>query len=107
MASASDVLSFAVYQWLEMVVPIFALLVAIGVFSSFVQTGFMWSFEALSPKIETLNPFSGIKKLFSARSLFEVLKAVVKIGILGYIVYSLVMKELPVILSLGTRTRCR
>lgn len=102
-ASASDVLSFAAYQWLEIVVPIFALLVAIGVFSSFVQTGFMWSFEVLSPKIETLNPFKGIKKLLSGRSLFEVLKAVIKIVILGYIVYSLLMKELPVILSLGAQ----
>jgi flagellar biosynthetic protein FlhB len=103
-ASVQDVLSFAAYQWLEIVVPMFALLVAIGVVSSFVQTGFMWSFEALSPKIETLNPFTGIKKLFSVRSLLEVLKAVLKVGVICYIVYSLIMKELPVILSLGAQS---
>ncbi len=102
-SSARDVLSFAAYQWLEMVVPIFVLLVAIGVLSSFVQTGFMWSFEVLSPKMETLNPFTGVKKLVSGKSFFEVLKAVIKIGILCYIVYSLIMKDLPVILSLGTQ----
>jgi flagellar biosynthesis protein FlhB len=90
-----------VHQFLFMVVPIFALLVGIGIASSFIQTGFMWSFEAMTPKLEMLNPANGIKKMFSKRSLFEVLKAVLKISVLGYILYSLIMKELPAILALA------
>ncbi len=103
LGSVQDMLIFAARQWFEMAVPIFLLLIAIGVFSSFIQTGFMFSFEALMPKFAALNPFSGIKKLFSSRSLFEVLKALIKLGVLVYVVYSLVSKELPVILSLGNQ----
>jgi flagellar biosynthetic protein FlhB len=102
-ASATDALFFAARQWFEMVAPVFALLVAIGVFSSLVQTGFIWSLEPLVPKLETLDPFGGLKKLFSLRSLFEVLKALVKLGVLVYVVYSLVARELPAILSLGSQ----
>jgi flagellar biosynthetic protein FlhB len=100
-SSVQGILSFAVSQWLLMVVPVFALLVAIGLFSGFIQTGFMWSIEAMTPKLEMLDPFKGIKRLFSQRSFFEMIKSVIKVGILVYFVHSLIAKELPAILSLG------
>jgi flagellar biosynthetic protein FlhB len=102
-ATVTTVFSFAAHQWVMMVGPIFALLVALAVCSAFVQTGFMWSSEAMRPKMETLNPISGIKKLVSKRAFFEVLKALIKIAVLGYIFYSLITKELPVILSLSNQ----
>jgi flagellar biosynthesis protein FlhB len=102
-ATVTGVFSFAVHQWIAMVVPVFALLIALAVFSSFIQTGFMWSFEAMRPKLESLNPIAGLKKLASKRSFFEVLKSLVKIVVLGYILYSLIMKELPVILALANQ----
>jgi flagellar biosynthetic protein FlhB len=94
-------LLFAVHQWLIIVAPVFALLIALGVLSSFIQTGFMWSFEAISLKFETLDPLSGMKKLFSQRSFFNVIKSVLKICLLAYIVYSIITKELPAILGLA------
>jgi flagellar biosynthesis protein FlhB len=102
-ATVTGVFSFAVQQWMIIVVPVFALLIALAVISSFVQTGFMWSFEAMRPKIESLNPVNGIKKLVSAKSLFEILKSVIKLGVLGYILYALIMKDLPIILSLSNQ----
>jgi flagellar biosynthetic protein FlhB len=99
--NVNRILSFATYQWLLIVGPVFALLIVLGILSSFVQTGFMWSFEAMKPKFNTLDPVGGIKRMFSKRSLFELIKSLVKLGVLGYIAYSLVMKELPVILSLA------
>lgn len=99
--SVQGMLRFAVHQWLIITMPVFLLLIALGVFSSFIQTGFMWSFEAISLKLETLDPLNGMKRLFSQRSFLDVIKSVLKIGILAYILYSLIMKELPVILSLA------
>jgi flagellar biosynthesis protein FlhB len=100
-ASLYPILTVAVKQFLFMVVPIFALLIVIGVFSSFLQTGFMWSFEAMMPKFDSLNPVNGIKKMFSKKSFFEVLKSLLKICVLAYILYSLIMKDLPAILALA------
>jgi flagellar biosynthesis protein FlhB len=99
--TVKGIMTFAIQQWLLMTAPIFALLVALALFSSFIQTGFMFSFEALTPKLETLNPLSGIKKLASKKSMFEVLKSIIKIVVLGYIFYSLIKRELPVLLALS------
>lgn len=102
-AVVTGLYSFAARQWAMIVVPIFALLIALAVFTTFVQTGFMFSFEAMKPKLESLNPANGIKRLVSKRSFFELLKSLIKLSVLGYILYSLVMKELPVILSLASQ----
>ena len=100
MGNIYDLLSFAASRWLFIILPVLVLLVVIGIFASALQTGFMWSFEALRFNFETLNPVAGMKKLVSKRSAIEVVKALVKIGILAYICYSLIMKELPQIVSL-------
>ncbi|MGA3173576.1 MAG: flagellar biosynthesis protein FlhB [Syntrophorhabdales bacterium] len=99
--SIQGMLFFAASQWLVMVLPAFVLVIVLGLFSSFIQTGFLWSFEAMTPKLDAINPFKGIRRLFSQRSFFEALKSIFKIGILGYVVYSVIMKELPAILSLS------
>jgi flagellar biosynthesis protein FlhB len=95
-----SILSFGAYRWLMIVLPFFALLMVIAVVGSVMQTRFMWSFEALSFKIEKLNPMTGIKNLFSKRSAVEILKSLLKITLLVYIAYSLLMRELPEITSL-------
>lgn len=51
------------------------------------QTRMLFSTEALQWKWDRINPISGFKKLFSLRSIVELIKAVLKIIILGYIIY--------------------
>jgi flagellar biosynthesis protein FlhB len=80
--------------------PFLALVSAIAFFSTAGQTRFMWSSDALTLKFDKLNPLKGLKGLVSKRSAVEVLKALMKTSLLAYIAYSLVMKELPEILSL-------
>ncbi len=99
--SISGILNFAVHQWLVMVIPIFVLLIALGIFSSFIQTGFMWSFEAISLKLEKLDPIAGMKRLFSKRSLLDILKSIIKIGVLTYVFYALICNQLPTIMTLA------
>ncbi|MCR4605396.1 MAG: EscU/YscU/HrcU family type III secretion system export apparatus switch protein, partial [Eubacterium sp.] len=47
----------------------------------------------LKPKLSKLNPFKGIKKLFSKDKLFELLKSILKLGILFWVVYSYLQDE--------------
>ncbi|OPY73271.1 MAG: Flagellar biosynthetic protein FlhB [Syntrophorhabdus sp. PtaU1.Bin058] len=101
-----SIISFGMYRWLWIVVPLLAFLVAIVFFSTVLQTGFMWSSEALKFDVENINPASGLKKIFSKRSAVEVIKSLIKIFIMVYIVYTLIVKELPHIFSLtGQDTR--
>ncbi|MCX5813502.1 MAG: flagellar biosynthesis protein FlhB [Proteobacteria bacterium] len=98
-----SILSFGIFKWLWLVLPIFALLSAIAVLGSVLQSGFMWSSESIKFDFEKLNPVEGIKKLFTKRSAVEILKSLIKIVILVYISYSLIIKELPDLISLPSR----
>lgn len=58
------------------------------------QTKFLISRENIKFKFSKLNPLNGIKRMFSIRSVVEVLKNLIKISILGYVIYSSVIKNL-------------
>ena len=102
-SNIQGILSFGVYRWMYLVVPVFGLLIFITIGGSILQTGFMWSSEALKFNPASMNPVEGIKKLFNKKSFVEVLKAVIKIVILSYIAYGLITNELPNIYTLTDR----
>lgn len=82
-------------SWSKMYVyPIFGhLLVFFGVIcvtslaASLVQTGLVFSTKAVSPKFSNVNPMSGLGKLFSVRTIVQLLKNTLKVSIIGWIVY--------------------
>ncbi|MCL2121372.1 MAG: flagellar biosynthesis protein FlhB [Clostridiales bacterium] len=67
--------------------PLLLVNVAADVFITMGQTRMLFSSEALQFKWDRLSLISGIKRLFSMRSIVELLKAAMKITILGYIIY--------------------
>ena len=67
------------------VLPFMALLLVIGIFSSVALGGFLLSPKALEPKFERLNPLPGIKRLFAAQTLIELIKTLAKAGLVGFI----------------------
>ena len=62
-----------------------ALLVAI--LAAGIQTKFKFSGEKIKFKLSNISPLQGIKRLFSLRSVVEVLKATIKIAIISYLIY--------------------
>ncbi|AHM56644.1 flagellar biosynthetic protein FlhB [Peptoclostridium acidaminophilum DSM 3953] len=53
--------------------------------SSYSQVGNVFTAETLKFKIDRLNPLEGIKRLFSARSAFEVVKSLAKLAVLSIV----------------------
>ena len=51
--------------------------------------------KPLQPKFNKLNPVSGFKRIFSVNSLMELVKSILKIGLVGYVVYSYLKKNMP------------
>ncbi len=51
--------------------------------------------KPLQPKFNKLNPVSGFKRIFSPNSLVELVKSLLKIGLVGYVVYSYLKKNMP------------
>src|SRR5688572_21204115 len=57
-------------------------------FSGYLQFGLILSSESLMPSLEKISPLKGLKRIFSLRSLSEFIKGLLKIGIVGLIVYA-------------------
>jgi flagellar biosynthetic protein FlhB len=62
-------------------------MVIAAVLANVAQTGPMLSLEPLKPDFSRTNPVAGLKKLFSMRTLFEGLRAVLKLAALTLVVY--------------------
>ncbi|MBP2650229.1 MAG: flhB [Firmicutes bacterium] len=79
--------------FLKTSLPIMLVIMVISVAVGFLQVGFVFSTEALMPKFDRINPLSGITKLFSKRSLVELVKSLLKVGIIGYFIIRFVINE--------------
>lgn len=65
------------------------------------QTGFNVSFKSVELKLDAINPAAGIKKLFSLRSLLDLVKMVLKAAILVAVLIKLTMLLLPTTAALA------
>lgn len=74
-------------------VPIIVIAMIIGIAITIAQTKLLFSTESLKPKFNRLNPLEGIKKLFSLKSIVEVLKGIIKITILLVILYKFIQSR--------------
>ncbi|MGV8074052.1 MAG: flagellar biosynthesis protein FlhB [Syntrophobacteraceae bacterium] len=77
-----------------------------GIIINLIQTkGFLVSFESIALDFKKINPLSGFKRLFSLRSLLEVIKSILKIIIIGYSIYGVLSSEYGALLdALGKET---
>ena len=71
-------LTEAIREALVMLLPFFAVMVVVAVLASVALGGFNISAEALAPKFSKLDPIQGIKRVFSARGLMELVKSLAK-----------------------------
>jgi flagellar biosynthetic protein FlhB len=90
----------SLYLCLKIMAPIFGVAIIIGLLANFLQVGFIFATETLKPKLEHINPLEGFKRIFSKRALFELAKTLLKVFIIGLVIYNQVKKEYPNILLL-------
>jgi flagellar biosynthesis protein FlhB len=60
----------------------------VGVIVNYLQVGPLFTLEPLKPKFNRLNPIGGFQKMFSSRGLVDLVKALIKLFIVGYFAYS-------------------
>ncbi len=81
-------------------IPLLILLMVVALGVNLAQVGFMFSPEAIKPKFDKLNPFNGLKNMFSSRTLFELAKSLMKIIITGWVIYAAVKGEMANLLAI-------
>ncbi|MBL6988395.1 MAG: flagellar biosynthesis protein FlhB [Bacteriovoracaceae bacterium] len=79
---------------LQSLAPIFVVAYCVGIISTIMQVGLLFSPEVLQFKPERINPISGLKKLFTMRSIVEAIKGIFKFVIVISIVYFMVKDNL-------------
>lgn len=71
----------------ECLVPLLLICTALGIVATAVQTKWLFAKKALKPKFSNLSPIKGIKKMFSLKNFVEVVKGILKVIIMGAILY--------------------
>jgi flagellar biosynthetic protein FlhB len=90
-----------IYEGLIFMSPIFIIVIVIAILGNFVQFGFLVSTDPLKPKLSKLNPIEGVKKIFGLRALVELLKSMIKLTVVGSVVYITLWNEIDTILKLS------
>ncbi len=85
----------------KLVMPIAGSILVVGVLANVIQIGLLFTLEPLTPKLEKINPLSGAQRLFSMRSLVELVKNILKIIVIGYVAYITIKGEYEKLLVLA------
>lgn len=76
------------FQILIIMAPVLLIGVAIAIICDVAQVKWKPTTKPLQPKFSKLNPMKGFGRIFSPNSLVELLKSVLKLALIGYMVYS-------------------
>lgn len=88
-----DILVDCMLLFLYIGAPILLLSIGVTVITTGAQTRFLFAKESLKPKFNRLNPIEGFKKFFALKSFIEVIKGLLKITIIGFIVFDFFKKR--------------
>jgi flagellar biosynthetic protein FlhB len=82
--------------------PFIAVLVVVAIVAPLALGGWVFSWEALAPKFEKLDPIKGLARLFALRGLIELIKALLKILLIFAVAVLLSRHFLNELVGLGT-----
>jgi flagellar biosynthetic protein FliR/FlhB len=91
-----------IWKSLKAIFPVAIPIMIAGVAGSIMQTGFMLTGEPIKPKLSKLNPLSGLKNMFSKKSVADLVKNVIVVSIVGLISYKYVINNYDSILQLSS-----
>jgi flagellar biosynthesis protein FlhB len=76
-------LAGVIRSFISLMLPVLLVGAILAILANFVQTGPIFTFKALQPKGERINPIAGFKRIYNKKMLFEAFKGLLKLGILG------------------------
>ena len=87
------VINNAILELLLIIWPFLVFGFAVTFIVTVYQVGWKVSAKPMEPKLSKFNPINGFKRIFSKDSLFELLKSLVKVGVIAYVAYSNIVEE--------------
>ncbi len=99
MADAVGVVQKVMMSVVSITAPIFIIAVVISFICNALQQKWMVTAEPLKPKFSKLNPLNGFKRIFSFKQLFELLKSIAMLLIIGVMAYVTIKDKVNVLLT--------
>lgn len=92
-------LALAVFgDYFVLTLPLFLIALVSGLLVNYLQVGFLFTAEPLNPQLNRLNPVEGFKKIISKRAIFELVKSLLKIFLVGLVAVLFIRNNLGVLL---------
>jgi flagellar biosynthetic protein FlhB len=82
------------------VLPLLLVAVIADLIVGYAQVGILFTLETLKVQGSRINPLSGFKRMFSMRSVVELVKSIIKIAIVGWVAYSYLKSKADQVITL-------
>lgn len=96
----TKLISFMFLKIMIICLPIFAVIMILGLISNIAQVGWHPNVKLLKPKFSNFNPINGVKRLISFKSIIEFVKSLLKLVIIGFAIYSCLKGQISKIQTL-------
>ncbi|MFP7477626.1 flagellar biosynthesis protein FlhB [Terribacillus saccharophilus] len=88
----------------KIVGPVMGIAILAGLVSNFAQFGLLFSGEAIKFDLKKIDPIQGAKRIFSVRALVELLKSLLKIGLVGVVAFYVLWQNLDTVMTMFTKS---
>lgn len=96
-----DILGQALMQAALLMAPFLLVMMLTAVLAPVALGGWAFSTQAMGVKLDKLNPLTGMKRIFAARGLVELVKALAKFLLIGSVGALLLVQFMPDLMGLG------
>lgn len=102
---AAEVAPGLIWRAIQLLLPLFAMVMAIGVLAGFGQTGGVFSFQAVKPQFSRLNPVASFKRTFASKQAAVTLaKTLLKFSLIGGVAGMTLWGRIEEVTALGLTT---
>jgi len=91
-------------KFFSMLTPMFAVLITVAFGVNVAQVGWTISTKALEPRLDKLNLVSGMKRMFSMRSVVQFVRDSLKLLVIGFVAYKSLKSDFPSFFLLSDMT---
>lgn len=86
----------------KLVLPVMGVILVIGTAAAWFQVGSLFTLKPLMPDFKKIDPIQGFKRMFSMQALVEMIKSILKVTIVGWVVYLELVGDWDRVSQLGT-----
>ncbi|HEX8611907.1 MAG TPA: EscU/YscU/HrcU family type III secretion system export apparatus switch protein [Telluria sp.] len=98
--AVSVLLSNVAMGMLYILAPLFLALAIAAVAANVAQTGPVFTMHPLVPDLTRISPVTGFKRIFSMRTIYESVKSIIKLIVLGFITWLVIVDLIPGLVGL-------